>query len=374
MDGEDKNASDAAATAGKNLINQATSIMPGVTTNIGANEDLARNQAGGAFNEAFGGFQREMLTGGFDPTQLDAMRTNLAGLQSSGGYDPTQLAGLRSEFSGDYATGGFDPTQLSGVRSTLAGMQATGGMDPDQLAQVLQGYGTMADTGGYTGEDIQQLVNAATKGVTTTAGNLASAASRSAAATGGATNLSSMQRTLGEQQADASTTARLGARQAQIQNQLAGLGGLGSTEQALAAAKQGVAGARAGLEGAVASGKQGFGGLQAGLESGVSTGTRDIAGQRTSLENLLAQGVRAGTQGMQGLYDTATGQVTAEGQQFLQSLGLMFGTEAQGGQLLAEISQNPGLFQTGFNDVLNLLKLLPIASGGGAGGGGGAAV
>jgi hypothetical protein len=105
-------------------------------------------------------------------------------------------------------------------------------------------------------------------------------------------------------------------------------GRLGITGQ-----QTGLGTAQAGLEGAVAGARQGVSALQQGLEGGV------------------AQGVQRANVGLQGLFDTQTGQVTQLGNQVLQGLGLQFGTEAQGAQILQALSKNPGLFQTLVGDL-----------------------
>lgn len=316
-----KGQTNASTGAAQTLINQANQQMPAVVSGLGSDRSTAQTQAGQTFGEAQSGYQQQQTTGGFDPTQLANLRTTLSGMQPTGGYDPTQLANLRTQLSGMAPTGGYDPTQL---------------------AQTLSGYGTMADTGGFSAADRQNFVNQATSGSTTTASNLAAAAARSAAATGGSAGsaLADIQRTAGAQQADATTGALTSLNQQINANKMAGLGGLSSTEAQLAAARQGITGQSAGLEGSVAGGKQA------------------VAGMQTRLESDVASGVQGANQGLAGLYNTATGQVTALGQQILQGFGLQYGTEAQGAQILQELSKNPGLFQTGFQDFTNLLAAL----------------
>lgn len=317
-----KGQTNAATGASQNLINQANAIMPGVITGIEGIQKTAEQEAGQTFGSAYSGYQQQQQTGGYDPTQLANLRSDLAGMQPTGGVDPTQLANIRGELSGWAPTGGYDPTQL---------------------AQTLGGYGDFASTGGFTDQARQNFLNQATQGTTRTAANLADAASRNAAATGGNAGaaIANIQKQAGAQQADATTAALTSLNQQINANKLAGLGGLATTEQQLAAARQGISGQQAGLEQGVAGLRQGVSGLQAGLEGGV------------------AQGVQRANEGMAGLFNTATGQVTAAGQQILQGLGLQFGTEAQGAQILQELSKNPGLFQTAFGDFTSFLSALP---------------
>ena len=312
--------------------NAATTIQP-VVSGIGQDKATAQTQAGRTFSEAESGYQQQQKTGGFDVDQLANLRTTLSGMQPLGGYDPTQLANLR--------------TQYGALQGQLAGMAPSGGYDPDQLAKTLGGYGSMADTGGFSAADRQNFLNQATRGSTATASNLAAAAARNAAATGGNAGaaLANIQRQAGQQQADATTGALTSLNQQINANKLAGLGGLGGTEAQLAAARQGITGQQAGLAG-----------QQAGLEGDVAGGSRAVAGLQSGLESGVAQGVQGANAGLAGLSGQAQTAATAAQQQILQALGLQFGTQAQSAQILTELSKNPGLFQTGFNDFLNLLR------------------
>jgi hypothetical protein len=90
------------------------------------------------------------------------------------------------------------------------------------------------------------------------------------------------------------------------------------------------------------------------LEGDVAAGARGVAGLQTGLEGSVASGVQAANQGISGLFNTQTGQVTALGQQVLQGLGLQFGSEAQAASILQALSQNPGWFQTAIGDIAQL--------------------
>ena len=321
MDEEDKSAKNASQGSAGNLIDQANRVMPPVIAGIGADKATSAGRAATTFDAAQSGYQKQQTTGGFNADQLANLRTTLAGMQPTGGYDQAQLANLRT---------------------SLTNMLPSGGYDQARLDQTLGGYGSMADTGGFSAADRQNFLNQATSGSTVTASNLAAAAARNAAATGGNAGaaLANIQRTAGQQQADATTGALTSLNQQINANKLAGLGGLGTTEAQLAAARQGITGQQAGLEAGVAGGRQAVSGLQQGLEGAV------------------AGGVQNANAGLAGLYGTAQGAATASQQQALQALGLQFGTEAQGAQILAELSKNPGLFQTGFQDFTNLLAAL----------------
>jgi hypothetical protein len=242
---------------------------------------------------------------------------DLASQRQSDLYNAS-LAGFQQQ----QQTGGFDPTQLGNLRTQLATWMPTGGMDPAQLALAQQGYGNFAQTGGLSAADKANFMNQATSGNQALMSSLAGAAGRSQAATGGnlGAALSSIQRQGGQQLAQGVTGAQTNLANLINQGKLAGLQGGAALNAQLASARQGV------------------GGLATGLESNV------------------ASGVQAANRGIQGLFDTTTGQLTSAGQQILQGLGLQFGTENQAASIQQALSQNPGLFQTGFNDFVNFLK------------------
>jgi hypothetical protein len=221
-------------------------------------------------------------------------------------------------FQNQQTTGGYDPTQLANMRSTLATWMPQGGLDPTQLAQTQAGYGAMAQTGGFDPAARSQFMNQATSGQQALIGSLSGAAQRSGAATGGniGAALGNIARTGGEQLAAGTTGAATALNQAINQNKLAGLAG------------------QAGVNAQLASARQGALGLQSGLESGV------------------AGGVQAANRGIQGMFDTQTGQINAAGNQLLSALGLQFGTQQQATNALVQLSRNPGLFQTILGDVI----------------------
>jgi hypothetical protein len=334
-----KSQTNAATDASNTLISQANQQLPPVIQGLQNQQNTAIQRQTDLYNQALGGFQQQQTTGGYDPTQLASLRQNLAGMQATGGFDPTQLASIRQQYGQ--------------VGNELSGFLPSGGMDPAQLAAINAGYGGLASTGGYTPAMQQQFMQQATDPSRALAANLTGAAQRSAAAGGGGGGaaeaaIANIQGTLGDQAAVNARNAALGLNQQITQNRLAGLSGLTGVQGQLQQGRLGITGqqtglgtAQAGLEGAVAGARQGVAGLQSGLESGV------------------AQGVQRANVGIQGLFDTQTGAVSDLGKQVLAGLGLQYGTEAQGAQILQELSKNPGLFQTGFQDFVNLLGALP---------------
>ena len=327
----DKGNASAASSAAKSLIGEAQSKIPQLMGGIGDIQGAAREASGRTLAESELGFNQQQTWGGYDPAQLTQIRQDLGGMQPTGGYDPTQLANLRGEYSQYLPSGGYDPTQLAGVRG--------------ELSSAAGGYQRFADTGGWDPGMQQQYMQQATAGNRNLTNALAGAARRSAAATGGNAQaaLADIARSGGQTEATATSGAALGLQQQIAANKLAGLGGLGT-----------IAGTQAGLEGGVSAGTRDIMGRQAGTEADVAAGGRAVAGLRTGLESGVASGVQGANVGLAGLYNTATGQVTAEGQQLLQALGLQYGTEAQGAQILQELSKNPGWFQTMIGDIADL--------------------
>jgi len=179
------------------------------------------------------------------------------------------------------------------ARGAFQNLQDTGGYDPTQLSKITGGFGNFADTGGFDDASKAAYLNQATSGVTGTYDVLAQQAQRNRAATGGygaGGDISQLARQSSEAQAQATNNAMVGLNTQINQNKLAGLGGLQTTEASVAGGKE------------------------------------------------------AGAAGMAGLFNTATNQLTQEGQQLLQAMGLQFGTQAEAIQFLQQLSKNPGVF------------------------------
>ena len=165
----------------------------------------------------------------------------------------------------------------TGNISNLQNISATGGYDPTQLSQIEGGYTDLANTGGYTPQQAQQFVQQATEGTQSTYGALENQAKNNAVATGGlgtGGGLSQMARQLGQVQGNNTLNAEVALNQSQTSNKLAGLGGEANVAGSVAANK---------LQGTETAGNQ-----------------------------------------LNQLYNTTTGQVTALGNQLLQTLGIDF--------------------------------------------------
>lgn len=241
-------------------------------------------------------------------SSYDTAKTNQADELSSA------TTGIKSAME----TGGYDPTQLGNLRSSTADFAKTGGYDPATLSTINSGYSSLAG-GGFSPKQEQDYVRQATQGTEGTYGILADQAMRSRAKTGGlgtGGDISQMARQLSQVQANNTLNAKNSLQGMETSNKLAGLGGLSSTAGNVAAGRLAGSGQQLGLEGNVAAGRS-----------------------------------NANTQ-MSQLFNTSTGQITALGQQMLQSLGLDFGTQESAIGALTNLSKNPGAFQTIFGDLV----------------------
>lgn len=238
--------------------------------------------------------------------------------QQTQGFQTQTGQEAKTGFENMQTTGGYDPNQLTGLRGTAQKFTETGGYDPTQLAKITGGYENFAQTGGYDPAQQAAFINAATSGVGSTYDVLRQQQQRQRAAQGlgmGGGEFAQLARegTAAQQQADLNANVQL---QSIINaNKLAGLGG------------------GAAVSADVAGKKLGAFGQQAGLESGVAAGSR------------------AGTAGLEGLFDTSTGQLTTQGNQILQAVNSMFGVQLNANQLMQELSKNPGWFQTLMGDI-----------------------
>jgi hypothetical protein len=229
-----------------------------------------------------------------------------------------ELASATSGIKSSMETGGYDPTQLGNLRSSTSDFAKTGGYDPSTLSTINSGYSSLA-SGGFTPGQEQDYIRQATQGTEGTYGVLADQAMRNRAKTGGlgtGGDISQMARQLSQVQANNTLNAKNSLFNMENSNKVAGLGGLSSTA------------------GNVAAGRLAGSGQQLGLEGNVAAG-RDNANSQ-----------------MSQLFNASTGQVTALGQQMLQSLGLDFGTQEAAIGALTNLSKNPGMFQTVFGDLV----------------------
>jgi hypothetical protein len=311
-----KNQTGNATNDSKNLVNQAQGLTAPILSGFEADRGTAQQNQATELGLATGGYQQQQVTGGYNPDQLGTLRANTAGLAANGGYDPNGLSTIRSAAAGDAATGGYDPTSLGALSNA---------------------YTDMYNTGGYTPAEGQAYVRQATSGVASTGDILANKLQQDKAKTGGlgtGGDASQMARQLEQTQSQATLAAETGLKTQENSNKFSALSG-GST-----------------LAGNVAAGKTAGVGQQIGIENNLAAGKSAGVGAQIGLESGVAQGSNQANAGLASLYNTTTGQITALGNQMLQTLGLNFSTQAEAIGALTKLSQNPGAFQTVFSDVV----------------------
>lgn len=335
------------------LLNDVRGIMPGIISGFQGNREGQQFLQGGAAEGLIGGLQEQYTTGGYDPTMLPTLRSNVAGLAATGGYDPAQLAALQAQMGRTTASGGFDPRLFGSLVSGMTNIN----YDPSSLATIRGGYGDFATTGGYSPEQKEAFIRQATSGVKGTYDTLSQQLAQSKAKTGGlgtGGEVSQMARQLAQQQAGATLGAKTSLDQMIASNKLAGLGGLGTTESNLAGLRLGGLQSAGGLATAQAGNRFAGLGQQAGLMGNVAGARAGGIGQQIGLESGVAAGRQGATAGFGNLYGMSSQNVNTLGNQILQGLGLNFGTQAQVAQILAALSKNPGLLQTGIGDIIGL--------------------
>lgn len=118
----------------------------------------------------------------------------------------------------------------------------------------------------------------------------------------------------------------------QAKNQEAATGGLGTGGQISQMARQGTQAQAQATEGAQA----------------------DLTQQENANKVSGIQGLTGLANNENSLYNTQTGQITAQGAQVLQSLGLAYSTEAEGAQILANLAGAPSTLQSNIAQVQSL--------------------
>jgi hypothetical protein len=190
--------------------------------------------------------------GAFGPTGLAGERQTAVGQQQQDQTDA--YGGIKAA----QTTGGYDPTQLAALRGSAANLTATGGYDPATMDKVTNAYSDMASTGGFSPEDKARYMRQATSGVPAIYDVLSQEAQRNRSLTGGlgtGGEISQMARQMAQEQSKAATGGLVGLNTQINQNKLAGAGGLDTSQTNMAAGKRAGFGAQAGLESGVASGK-----------------------------------------------------------------------------------------------------------------------
>jgi hypothetical protein len=321
------------------------------------NKDLegARGRRDTTFNNAFEGLNRQRETGGFDPERLAGLRSTADNLTRTGGYDQEVLGGLRSRLSS--GTGGFDPEQLKELRSRGAGFMDTGGYDQEELAGLRSGYRNFAETGGFSDTDKTNFLNRATGGTRSTFNVLREQDARAKARSGGYGSTGSgaqFARLLAQQQSEDTLGANTSLHQQINANKFTGLKGGADLEGGVAGNRLNAFNTVSGLESNVATGNRANDSTLANLETDVAGGIRSGADFNRQVEQGVATGSNQANQGMIGLFQTATGEVSDIGKQVLSAMGLDYSTQEAAMKSLTELSKNPGLFQTALNNIIGL--------------------
>jgi len=207
------------------------------------------------------------------------------------------IASLTGQQSG--VQSGQQLPSFTGAYNTFTGGTQTGGFDPTAYQNTLQGYNAMANTGGFTPEQSRQYMDQATSGVANTYNVLGQQLQQNKAKTGGlggSGETAQLARQLGQAQAQAEQGAAVGLNQQINANKLSGLSGAASL-------------------------------------------------QSTQAGNKLAS-----AQGLSGLYNVATGEISDLGKQVLGAMGINWQNQAEALQALTALatssSSSKGILDT----------------------------
>jgi hypothetical protein len=347
-----------AATSGaKSLISQGQELTAPVQQGFQSQSGQAQQNRQDVYSTYLPALKQNITTGGYDPNVLPGLRSQAGTVASTGGFDPGTSSTLQQKLAGYGTSSAYDPTALQNIRDQSNAFISSGGFDPTAKSTIEQGYTDFANTGGFTEADKNQFLNRATSGVTNTYDILGQQALQSRAKTGGlgtGGDYSQLARQLGQAQADATLGAQTSLSDQIRQGKLAGLGGLTGEQEALSGLKQTALSGLRSTEADVAASKLAASGQERQQQADIAGGIRSGTALQQGLEGDVASGNRASVSGLGGLYNEQTGEITSLGNQILQTLGLNFGTQEQGLAILANLSKNPGAFQTGFGDFLNL--------------------
>lgn len=221
-------------------------------------------------------------------------------------------------------TQGLQDTAVGNQAKTLGTSQQQGQAAQDQFGKAQDQFGaakgtidstnpTYTDfmkTGGFSPSDETTYLNRATQGVSGTYDVLAKAAERQRAAAGGlgtGGEFSQMARQGTQQQALATENAQADLKQQENANKLAGAAGQVQAGQAETGVGQGM--------------------------SGVGSGLSGLYGQTNQL------------------YNTQTGEVTQQGYQILQAMGLKYNTQEEAANILAKLSGAKSSFGYTLGDI-----------------------
>jgi hypothetical protein len=334
--------------------NQTSDAMAG----FGSQQQNSGAQSNAAFGSAYGGYQSGQQTGFYGDDNLKNLSAVTAGSAATGGYDPSGLANLQNSMQTYTGSGGFDPVQLAKLNSQEDEFVQSGGMDPNTASTINQGYTSLANTGGFTPQQEQQYVEQATQGVHNTYDTLMNQATLNRNKTGGlggGGDQATMARQLAQEQANATLAANTGLHAQKLAGQQAGLAGLETSGTDLAKLKQGALAGQVGLATSQAQGTMQGLGQQSALQTNVAGAKQAGIGQQLGLAKDVAGNQATAAAGMGKLFTDASGNLTAEGNQILNALGLNVQSAGQLDQVLASLASNTKGPLSDMTDIVHLI-------------------
>lgn len=327
----------------------STGLIPGATTSGGGGGGGGGSADGGRgtdtrFSEAENAYRRFMgSTGGWDPSRIASMDTNIAGLKNLAatgggitgerGNDPN-FGIAENSYKNFINTGGWDPNQLETSNRGISGLMdigATGGVNAADQTRARGGgvYDEFGQTGGYNAGDLSNIRRRSTSGIPAFYGQMKNEAARLGSIQGGyGPGRAAMMGRLGRDQAaassDAALNAELGIKSAVNTGRLAGAAGMAQSEQGLQGLLTGnkLAGLTAGTAAqqaqaaSTSQGKQfgttGIAGMaqadrDAMIKAAVARGDLSMnsllgaSGVESGMMNSIIQGQMYGTSGLQGM-------------------------------------------------------------------------
>lgn len=300
-------------------------------SNTGLQQNANTNQ-----NNASTGFSNIQKTGGFDPTQLDAINKSFSGISSTGG----QGTPLAQQSNTNFANAG---AILNNAGNSLDQAKTS----YNSLSDPIAGYKNFADTGGFSPTDKSTYIRNATSAAPALFNNLSQNLQQRTLGSGGynpgaSAALLALQRQAGNQIGTLNTQAQAGLTSQINQNKLAGLSGETSGISAQGSGLAGVGNAQTGL--GTAQGN--IAGTQGSLNNAITQlqlqGTQGLAG----VQNSIAQNQLAGAQGQAGLYGTNQSALNSN---LANQLGIFNGqnsANANAASTIGQLAGQPGVLSS----------------------------
>ena len=163
-----------------------------------------------------------------------------------------------------------------------------------------------------------------------------------------------MARQASQAASEAVTNSQANIGQLRQQGQIAGTGGLSSFEQGEAGLKQSATAGAASLAGTQAANRLAATGQSASTLASQAQGTLAASGQQQGLSTSAANQALGAAGGLTSLAGLSAQQQSQLMQQILQSQQQTGQLTTEQEQILAELSKNPGAFQTGLGNVVAL--------------------